>query len=159
MRAHLNIADVDSDTLLRYRLWKEQGGKCVYTGENIVITQVIPADDSVQADHIQPWSRFSDDSFNNKTLCLARANQRKKGQTPGEWFTRDASPDAWVVYTQRVETNHNLRACNACSALRRKPSAWDQIRWSCCDFGAAERAEITAFPVGYREGNLPWANR
>lgn len=109
VRACLKITDIDSDTLLRYRLWKEQGGKCVYTGADIHITQVVATDNTVQVDHILPWSRFGDDSFNNKTLCLASANQRKKGQTPYEWFTRDASPDAWAVYTQRVETNHSLR--------------------------------------------------
>lgn len=109
VRELLNITDIDGDTLLRYRLWKEQGGKCPYTGKDILITQVIATDNSVQVDHILPWSRFGDDSFNNKTLCLAIANQHKKGQTPFEWFSQNKSPDEWGLFVQRIETNKDLR--------------------------------------------------
>lgn len=84
IRELLHLTDVSGDTLLRYRLWKEQGKECPYTGSSIYIQQVIASDSSVQVDHILPWSRFGDDSFKNKTLCLASANQRKKGRTPYE---------------------------------------------------------------------------
>jgi CRISPR-associated endonuclease Csn1 len=109
VRELLHIADIDGDTLLRYRLWKEQGGKCPYTGKDILITQVAATDNSVQVDHILPWSRFGDDSFNNKTLCLSSANQRKRGQTPNEWFSREKSPEEWETFVQRIETNKALR--------------------------------------------------
>lgn len=103
VRELLNIEDVSGDTLLRYRLWKEQQGKCPYTGNDIHITQVIATDNSVQVDHILPWSRFGDDSFNNKTLCIARANQEKKRDTPFEWFSRTKTSDAWDEFCARVE--------------------------------------------------------
>lgn len=109
VREHLNIEDVDGDTLLRYRLWKEQGGKCCYTGKDIHIKQVIATDNSVQVDHILPWSRFGDDSFNNKTLCLASANQRKKNATPFEWIVAAQGQEAWEEYVQRIETNKQFR--------------------------------------------------
>lgn len=109
VREHLNIEDVSGDTLLRYRLWKEQGGKCLYTGKDIHITQVIATDNSVQVDHILPWSRFGDDSFNNKTLCVASANQHKKRATPYEWFSAGQHTDAWDEFVQRIETNKDLR--------------------------------------------------
>lgn len=109
VRELLDVTDVDGDTLLRYRLWKEQGGKCPYTGKDIPITQVTATDNSIQVDHILPWSRFGDDSFNNKTLCLAIANQHKKGQTPYEWFSQNKSPDVWELFVQRIETNKDLR--------------------------------------------------
>jgi len=105
----LNLTEVNGDTLLRYRLWKEQGGKCFYSGNNINIKQVVAADNSVQVDHILPWSRFADDSFNNKTLSLADENQRKKGRTPHEWFQREKSPEEWQTFVQRIETNKELR--------------------------------------------------
>ncbi|GGB05454.1 CRISPR-associated endonuclease Cas9 [Brucella endophytica] len=104
----LNLTHVNGDTLLRYRLWKEQGGKCLYTGKDIHITQVIATDNSVQVDHILPWSRFGDDSFNNKTLCLAGANQQKKRATPYEWLAGQGA-DAWEAFVERVETNKQLR--------------------------------------------------
>ncbi|MCF8491202.1 MAG: type II CRISPR RNA-guided endonuclease Cas9 [Rhodospirillum sp.] len=109
IRGLLGLSDVDGDTLLRYRLWKEQAGKCPYTGRDIPVSQVIATDNSIQVDHILPWSRFGDDSFNNKTLCLASANQRKTGRTPYEWFCQDETPEAWETFVQRIERNPALR--------------------------------------------------
>ena len=108
-RELLGIEDVNGDTLLRYRLWKEQGTFCLYTGQHIDPGQIIATDNSVQVDHILPWSRFGDDSYNNKTLCLASANQRKKGATPFEWFSKDKTPDEWDLFAERVEGNKALR--------------------------------------------------
>lgn len=109
VREHLGIEDVSNDTLLRYRLWKEQGGKCLYTGAAIQITQVIATDNSVQVDHILPWSRFGDDSYNNKALCVAGANQQKKRATPFEWFSRQETEEEWDTFVARIETNKELR--------------------------------------------------
>lgn len=105
----LGIEDVNGDTLLRYRLWKEQGTFCLYTGQHIDPRQIIATDNSVQVDHILPWSRFGDDSYNNKTLCLASANQRKKGATPFEWFSNDKTSEDWDLFAERVEGNKALR--------------------------------------------------
>ena len=105
----LGIEDVNGDTLIRYRLWKEQGTFCLYTGQHIDPRQIIATDNSVQVDHILPWSRFGDDSYNNKTLCLASANQRKKGATPFEWFSKDKTPEEWDLFAERVEGNKALR--------------------------------------------------
>ena len=55
----------------------------------------------MQVDHILPWSRFGDDSFMNKTLCTARANQAKRGRTPFEWF--EAEGLDWGLFAARVE--------------------------------------------------------
>lgn len=109
VREHLGIDDISNDTLLRYRLWKEQGGKCPYTGAAIQITQVIASDNNVQVDHILPWSRFGDDSYNNKTLCLASANQKKKRATPFEWFSSEKTEDEWDTFVARIESNKDLR--------------------------------------------------
>lgn len=87
------------EELLRYELWKEQNGRCVYSGEYISPTQIVAGDNSVQVDHILPWSRFGDDSFANKTLCLVRANQNKRDLTPHEWL----SEADWPTFVARVE--------------------------------------------------------
>ncbi len=108
-REQLGLEDINGDTLLKYRLWKEQGGFCLYTGEYIEPDKIKSGDNSVQVDHILPWSRFGDDSYNNKTLCLTRANQRKKRDTPYEWFCNDKTPDEWELFLQRVESNKALR--------------------------------------------------
>jgi CRISPR-associated endonuclease Csn1 len=90
-----------AEDLLRYELWKEQNGRCLYSDQEIPISAVIATDNRVQVDHILPWSRSGDDSFVNKTLCLTHANQDKKGRTPFEWFGGDAA--RWESYAAAVE--------------------------------------------------------
>lgn len=92
---------VTVDELLRYELWKEQNGRCLYTDEPIPVEWLISGDNRVQVDHILPWSRFGDDSFINKTLCTAGANQVKRGRTPFEWFEADGLD--WSLFASRVE--------------------------------------------------------
>jgi CRISPR-associated endonuclease Csn1 len=91
------------DEMLRYELWQEQNGRCLYTDEAITPDMLLSTDNRVQVDHILPWSRFGDDSFANKTLCLARANQQKKGRTPFEWFSADRASADWDAFVVRVE--------------------------------------------------------
>jgi CRISPR-associated endonuclease Csn1 len=95
--------------LLRYELWKEQGGRCLYSDDPIPVRALVATDNSVQVDHILPWSRFADDSFINKTLCTARANQQKKGRTPFEWFQQDRTPGEWESFVARVEGCKEMR--------------------------------------------------
>jgi CRISPR-associated endonuclease Csn1 len=91
----------NGDELLRYELWKEQNGRCLYTDAPISPEWIASDDNRVQVDHILPWSRFGDDSFMNKTLCLAKANQDKKGRTPFEWS--EAGGLDWVRFAASVE--------------------------------------------------------
>lgn len=109
VRELLGIEDVNGDTLLRYRLWKEQAGRCPYTDKAIPATAIIATDNSHQVDHILPWSRFGDDSYANKVLCTARANQEKKGQTPFEWFMSSQGEEAWNTFLARIEGNAAFR--------------------------------------------------
>ena len=96
-----------AEDLLRYELWKEQNGFCLYTGEPIPPSALVAGDNSVQVDHILPWSRSGDDSFVNKTLCLARANQEKRGRTPFEWFGDDET--RWATFTASVESLKTMK--------------------------------------------------
>lgn len=109
VRELLNIEDVSGDTLLRYRLWKEQAGRCPYTDKAIPPPAIIATDNSHQVDHILPWSRFGDDSYSNKVLCTARANQEKKGQTPFEWIMASQGEDGWNTFVARIEGNAAFR--------------------------------------------------
>ena len=108
-KMRLEFADVvgqpcsSANELMRYELWKQQNGKCVYSDESINPRLLIATDNSVQVDHILPWSRFGDDSFNNKTLCTARANQEKRGRTPYEWYSKDKTETDWDAYEGRVK--------------------------------------------------------
>ncbi len=68
----------------KYRLWKENEGKCLYSGKPIGLTQLWSAD--VEIDHILPYSRSLDNYYMNKTVCLAEENRKKGNRTPWEAF-------------------------------------------------------------------------
>lgn len=103
-----HLTRISGEDLLRFELWKEQNGRCLYTDQAISPSMIVAADNNVQLDHILPWSRFGDDGFVNKTLCFTSANAEKRGHTPYEWFMR-AKSDDWDRFSAQVE---------ACKALK-----------------------------------------
>lgn len=104
----LGRAPKSDDELLRYELWKEQNGRCLYTDQHIPPQALIAGDNTLQVDHILPWSRFGDDSFINKTLCFASANAEKRDRTPFEWFRAEKSEADWARFERQVEGCHTM---------------------------------------------------
>jgi CRISPR-associated endonuclease Csn1 len=96
-----------ADDLLRYELWREQLGRCIYTDQAISPTALVASDNSVEVDHILPWSRSGDDSFVNKTLCFTSANREKKHWTPFRWM--EGHQDRWSALVARVENNKLMK--------------------------------------------------
>jgi CRISPR-associated endonuclease Csn1 len=105
---HLGRAPSD-DELLRYELAKEQNFKCIYSGDAIEPAGIAANDTRYQVDHILSWSRFGDDSYINKTLCTATANQNKRGRTPFEWFEVEKTEAEWMEYVARVEALKEIK--------------------------------------------------
>lgn len=73
----------------KVKLWLELSKdvlerKCIYTGEQISIAKLFS--DDVQIEHIIPYSKTLDDSMNNKTLSMKKANYYKGNKTPYEAF-------------------------------------------------------------------------
>lgn len=99
-------SEPNDEELLRYELWKEQDHRCPYTfpdEEAYIPPEALRATDNrVQVDHIYPYSRSGDNSFRNKVLCWATANQRKGRRTPYEWFHQD-QPELWEAFERRVD--------------------------------------------------------
>lgn len=85
------ITSVNRDALLRYKLYKQQGGFSPYTNQPIRIDKIFDGNE-YQIDHILPYSRSFDDSFNNKVLVEAFANQEKGSKTPLEWKHKNCEP-------------------------------------------------------------------
>ena len=77
----------------KIRLWHQQGEKCLYTGKNIPISDLIHNQYKYEIDHILPLSLSFDDSLSNKVLVLATANQEKGQRTPFQAL--DSMDDAW----------------------------------------------------------------
>lgn len=155
VRELLGIEDVNGDTLLRYRLWKEQAGRCPYTDKAIPATAIIATDNSHQVDHILPWSRFGDDSYSNKVLCTARANQEKKGQTPFEWIMSSQGEDAWNTFLARIEGNTAFRGAKKRNyGLKNAKEAEERFRTrNLNDTRYAARLLAEAVKLFYPEGD------
>ena len=86
-----NIAKLNAKptatNVLKYKLYEEQDHKCAYSMETLDINHLFE-DGYYEIDHIIPYSRSFDDSFNNKVLVLKRENQNKRNSTPVEYFER-----------------------------------------------------------------------
>lgn len=80
----LGIQEPSRQDIIRYRLWKEVGGVCPYTGESISLRRLFFED--VDVEHILPYSRTLNDSQSNKTICVRSANIHKGNQTPYEAY-------------------------------------------------------------------------
>lgn len=129
-----------AEDLLRYELWKQQNGRCVYSDAAISPRDIIATSNLVQVDHILPWSRFGDDSFNNKTLCTAKANQEKRGRTPYEWFSREKNEADWDAFVACVQglpglkgfKRRNYTIKDAASVEEKFRSRnFNDTRWTC----------------------------
>lgn len=81
---------VSAQDLQRIRLWTElnpqdaANRRCPYTGAQIGIAMLFSGE--VEIEHILPFSITLDDSLNNKTVALRRANRDKGNQTPVDAF-------------------------------------------------------------------------
>lgn len=93
--------------LLKFRLWKEQDQRCIYSGEHIDSKKFIEDVNYAQIDHILPFSRSLEDNINNKVLCLAKENQNKKDQTPYEYF-KNSNKD-WHYFEEFVKNCKNIK--------------------------------------------------
>ncbi len=111
--------------LLKYRLYKEQFGKCAYSQKNIDLNR-LREPGYCEVDHILPYSRSFDDSRSNKALVLASENQKKRNQTPYEMFGHNEN--RWSEYENWVKTtirDKNKRA----NLLRKKFDEKNEAEW------------------------------
>ena len=96
--------------IVKMKLWREQGGKCAYSLKSIPAERLFE-ENFVQVDHIVPFSRCFDDSYNNKVLVFSSENQNKKERTPYEYFGEDTerwnSFEAFVNLTYKF--NHKKK--------------------------------------------------
>ncbi|MGY8903278.1 MAG: type II CRISPR RNA-guided endonuclease Cas9 [Burkholderiales bacterium] len=80
----------------KMQLWVELNAKnvadrqCPYTGEQISIERLLSS--AVEIEHILPYSMTLDDSLNNKTVVMRRANRDKGNRTPFDAFGKLAIP-------------------------------------------------------------------
>ena len=99
--------DPTGTELLKFRLYNEQASRSMYSGEKIDTDRLISG---TEIDHILPYSRSFDNSFNNKVLVLASENQNKGDKTPFEYLVnKDETSEVWYKFKQRVNTYHDVK--------------------------------------------------
>lgn len=87
--------------IVKFRLFQEQNGLCLYSGQNLDISRLYEPG-YADVDHIIPYSRCFDDSYSNKILVLAKENRQKGNRTPYEYFGTDE--EHWHSFTVRVSS-------------------------------------------------------
>lgn len=79
------IANPTDADILKYQLWEEQNHKCLYTGEEIRITDFLGANPKYDIEHTIPQSAGGDSTKMNLTLCSNRYNRDvKKTKLPSQ---------------------------------------------------------------------------
>lgn len=86
----------------KWVLWKEGGGRCPYTRDEIGFDALFRRGE-FEVEHIWPRSRSLDNSQGNKTLCRKDINAEKGNRTPFEFFQND--PTAWKNIKDWMDAN------------------------------------------------------
>ena len=108
----------------KWRLYREQQGKCAYSVEPIDIDRLLEPG-YVEVDHALPYSRSFDDSKNNKVLVLAKENRDKGNQTPYEYLHGAANSERWRRFVAFVESTKAYRLAKRSRLLRKDFGAKD----------------------------------
>lgn len=90
----------------KIRLWKEQGGHCIYSGQYIKPEQILE-EGYCQVDHIIPYSLSFDNTLSNQVLCLTKENQEKRNDIPFTYFQRIQRD--WDDFVTRVTSLAEMR--------------------------------------------------
>lgn len=84
---------LQSERLFLYFL---QLGKCMYSGEKIILSDLMTSDKRYDIDHIYPQSKVKDDSlFNNKVLVKSELNHQKGDRYPVPENIRENMSGMW----------------------------------------------------------------
>ena len=98
-------AEPTGQDIVKFKLFQDQNGVCLYSGQNLDITRLFEAG-YVDVDHIIPYSISFDDSYTNKVLVRSSENRQKGNRIPADYLKSD--PARW----QRFETLVNTQVHN-----------------------------------------------
>jgi CRISPR-associated endonuclease Csn1 len=93
------------DDIEKVLLWEECGGICPYTGKSIAFASLFGEHPQFGVEHIIPFSRLPDNSFQNKTLCDHEQGRNvKRNKTPFEAYPNTEEYDAILTRIKAWET-------------------------------------------------------
>lgn len=101
----LGVLSPTGQDIIKYRLWLDQQGICMYSGKKIPLERLFSKESGCDVDHILPYSITFDDSYHNKVLVTSQENRQKGNRTPYEYFGQDE--EKWKLFEANV--NHYIR--------------------------------------------------
>lgn len=105
----IKLKKAKDNVVEKYRLWKEQEYKCIYTGQIIKITDLFK-EGVIDIEHTIPRSMSFDNSLANKTVCFIDFNRNiKKNQIPQDLpekykYIFQAGIERWQQKVKDLET-------------------------------------------------------
>ena len=139
--------------LVKMKLWKEQGGKCAYSLKPIPAERLFE-ENYVQVDHIIPFSRCFNDSYNNKVLVLTDENQKKKERTPYEYFGEEEQ--RWHSFEEFVNLTYKFNTRKKENLLIKKFDENKSKEW--IERNINDTKYISRFMYNYIANNLKFAD-
>lgn len=104
-----HIANPTDDDILKYQLWEEQNHKCIYTGEEIRITDFLGDNPKYDIEHTIPRSAGGDSTKMNLTLCSSRFNRDvKKTKLPSQLPNHEEILDRIAEWKEKYEEKDRL---------------------------------------------------
>lgn len=94
------VNSVSKTEIDRFKLYEEQEGKCLYSGEPLTLEKLFASE--YEIDHIIPFSLILDDTLNNKCLVLRKENQKKGQRTPLQYFKECNLEERLDEYKSRI---------------------------------------------------------
>ena len=139
--------------IVKVKLWREQGHKCAYSGLPIEANRLFE-DKYVEVDHIIPFSRSFDDSYNNKVLVLSKENQNKCEKTPFEYM--DDNQKNWHRFEEFVLSTYKYNPKKRENLLIKNFSEEKSKKW--IDRNINDTRYIARFMNSYISNNLKFAD-
>lgn len=112
---------ITSTDIDKVRLWEEQGKRCLYTGRNITMSQLL--NHEFEIEHTIPRSISFDDSLANKTICDTAFNGYKNNRFPSELLEREAilqNIKPWIDKIKSLEKQIITQRNNSKSAATKE---------------------------------------
>lgn len=132
IKADVGISAPSPDDIRKVLLAEECHWTCPYTGRSISMRSLLGPEPQFDIEHIVPFSRSMDNSFQNLTLCYVPENRSVKGnRTP--WQAYHGDPERYQAILDRVRKFAGDRQTVA-AKLRRFTMTDDELEGFLEDF-------------------------
>lgn len=106
LRETYGVLSPTGQDILTLRLLDEQNFCCAYSQKVLDAERVFKDGKYIQIDHIIPYSRSFDDSYNNKVVVLTAENQHKGNNIPLKYLGADpARRNAFIAWVEGTIRN------------------------------------------------------